>query len=170
MNLSDLANVSEIIGSIAILVTLIFLALQIKQNTRATVASASQDAAKTESNALAQLLNYPEMAISLTKDELTDVEVVRLFAYLSLLLRAHEQYWQQHQLGVIDETTITRYQGSLVAQLSFPSSRNWWTVYQARFDPRFSSRVNDLLRDAPINTDNVVDRQRRVLRGELFRL
>lgn len=44
MNLSDLASISEIVGSIAILVTLVFLALQIRQNTRAIEASASQDA------------------------------------------------------------------------------------------------------------------------------
>lgn len=170
MNLSNLASVSEIVGSIAILVTLIFLALQMKQNTRAIQASASQDAAEAESNALVQLLNYPELANSLTKDELTDVEVVRLFAYLSLLLRAHEQYWRQYELGVIDEATLARYQGPLVAQLSFQSSRNWWTVYQARFDRGFSSRVNGLLRDAPIQTANGVDRQRRIIRGEPFEL
>jgi len=166
MNLSNLANISEIVGSIAILVTLIFLALQIRQNTRAIEASASQDAADSESNALVQMLNYPEVAISITKDELTDVEVVRLFAYLSLLLRAHEQYWRQYQLGVIDEATLARYQGPLVAQLSFRSSRNWWTVYQARFDRGFAARVNGLLQDAPIQTDNVVDRQRQIILGE----
>jgi hypothetical protein len=166
MNLSDLASVSEIVGSIAILATLIFLALQIRQNTRAIEASASQDAADAESNALVQMLSYPEVATCLTKDELTDVEVVRLFAYLSLLLRAHEQYWRQYELGVIDEATLARYQGALVAQLSFPSSRNWWAAYQARFDRRFSSRVNSLLRDAPVQTGDVVDRQRRMFRGE----
>jgi hypothetical protein len=131
MSLSDLASVSEIVGSIAILVTLIFLLFQMKQNTRAIEASSSQDAAETESNAIVQLLNHPDVAIALTKDELTDVEAVRVFAYLSLLLRAHEQYWRQYQLGVIDDVTLARYEGSLVAQLSFPSSRNWWSVYQA---------------------------------------
>jgi hypothetical protein len=168
MSLSDLASVSEIVGSIAILATLIFLVLQIRQNTRAIEASASQDAAESESNALVQLLNYPELALSLTKDTLTEVEVVRTFAFLSLLLRAHEQYWRQYQLGVIDEATLTRYQGSLVAQLSFPSSRNWWNAYQVRFDPSFSARVNGLLRDVPVNTDDVVDRQRRIMLGESF--
>jgi hypothetical protein len=168
MSLSNLASISEIIGSIAILATLIFLALQIRQNTRAIEASASQDAAESESNALVQLLNYPEVAASLSKGALTDVEVVRLFAFLSLLLRAHEQYWRQYQLGVIDEATLKRYQGSLVAQLSFPSSRNWWKAYQVRFDPGFSARVNGLLRDASIHTDSVVDRQRRIMLGESF--
>jgi len=36
--------------------------------------------------------------------------------------------------------------------------------------PRFPSRKNDLLRDAPGHTDNVVDRQRRILLGEMFGL
>lgn len=165
MSLSDLASVSEIVGSIAILVTLIFLLFQMKQNTRAIEASSSQDAAETESNAIVQLLNHPDIAIALTKDELTDVEAVRVFAYLSLLLRAHEQYWRQYQLGVIDDVTLARYEGSLVAQLSFPSSRNWWSVYQARFDRGFSARVNGLLKDAPIQTQNIVERYRAILRG-----
>ena len=165
MSLSDLASVSEIVGSIAILVTLIFLLFQMKQNTRAIEASSSQDAAETESNAIVQLLNHPDIAIALTKDELTDVEAVRVFAYLSLLLRAHEQYWRQYQLCVIDDVTLARYEGSLVAQLSFPSSRNWWSVYQARFDRGFSARVNGLLKDAPIQTQNIVERYRAILRG-----
>ena len=165
MSLSNLASISEIVGSIALLVTLIFLVFQMKQNTRAIEASASQDAANTESNALVQLLNHPDVAIALTKDELTDAEAVRVFAYLSLLLRAHEQYWRQYQLRVIDDVTLARYEGALVAQLSFPSSRNWWTVYQARFDRGFSARVNGLLQDAPIQTQNVVERYRAILRG-----
>ena len=165
MSLSDLASVSEIVGSIAILVTLIFLLFQMKQNTRAIEASSSQDAAEAESNAIVQLLNHPDIAIALTKDELTDVEAVRVFAYLSLLLRAHEQYWRQYQLRVIDDVTLARYEGALVAQLSFPSSRNWWSVYQARFDRGFSARVNGLLKDAPIQTQNIVERYRAILRG-----
>lgn len=72
---------------------------------------------------LSNLASISEIAISITKDELTDVEVVRLFAYLSLLLRAHEQYWRQHQLGVIDEATLARYQGPLVAQMITTASR-----------------------------------------------
>jgi hypothetical protein len=61
--------------------------------------------------------------------------------------------------------TLALYEGALVAQLSFPSSRNWWTVYQARFDRGFSARVNGLLQDAPIQTQNVVERYRAILRG-----
>jgi hypothetical protein len=166
MSLADLASLGEIVGSLAILVTLIFLAFQMRQNTRAIEASASQDAANTESNALVQLLNHPEVSISLTKSELTDVEVVRLFAYLSLMLRAHEQYWRQYQLGVIDAATLARYQGPLVATLSFPASRRWWAASQTRFDPSFSARVNNLLRDAPVQTRNVLDNWRQILRGE----
>ena len=132
-----------------------------QQNTQAIQASASQAAANAESNVIVQALNDPEIILILSKREVTDEEAVKLFLYLSLLLRAHEQYWEQYKLGVLDEATLNRYGTSLAAQLSFPSSRSWWESMKQRFDPEFSTRVDRMLEHATISEGSVSEGLRR---------
>ena len=165
MKLEKLAAVGEIVSSVAIVFTLAFLALQMQQNTRALEASASQAAANAESNVLLQALDDPEIIISLSKEELTDEEVIKLFGYLSLVLRAHEQYWGQYQFGVLDEATMRRFENALIGQLSFPSSRNWWNSVKGGVDPEFSGRVDRLLENAAVsNGSSATDNMRSAFR------
>lgn len=42
MNLTDLANIGQVIGAIAVLISLIYVALQIRQNTNAVRAATAQ--------------------------------------------------------------------------------------------------------------------------------
>ena len=61
MLLDDLGNVGEFLGSIAVVVSLLYLAVQIRQNTRSVRAAVYQEFTR-ESSQLAYLLVTDELA------------------------------------------------------------------------------------------------------------
>ena len=152
VNWTKASAIAEILSSIAILVTLVYLAIEIRQNAQATRADTRQAILAADQEFLHILLQDPKLVISRHQQELNDEERVRLSIQLVTMLRMREMNWIQHQNGTIDDTTWQAYLGSLVAVLSAPQSRVWWENYGVEriFDPRFVSLVDDLLMDKAV--------------------
>ena len=72
------------------------------------------------------MINNPDILISITKQELTDEVIAKLYSFLSLIIRNHEHYWGQYKIGAINLLTLERYEGSLKAIFSFERAQNWW--------------------------------------------
>jgi len=153
MNWTKASAVAEILSSVAILVTLVYLAIEIRQNAEATQADTRQAILAADQEFLHVLLLEPELVLARHQEELDDEERIRLSIQLVAMLRMREMNWIQHQNGTIDDITWRAYLGSLVAVLSAPQSRVWWQNYGVEriFDPRFISLVNELLTDAPVH-------------------
>jgi hypothetical protein len=62
MSLQDLGNLGEFIGAIGVVVSLIYLAAQIRHNTRAIRASAQQETTRDVSDFLSQITDNAEVA------------------------------------------------------------------------------------------------------------
>jgi hypothetical protein len=152
MNTSRLADFSEIVSSIAIVITLIFLTIQMQQNTRAIEATTRQGASDADAQQLIQLINYPETAIGYSKPELDDEEITRMFFSLTLYFRNRESEWAQYQDGVLDEATRIRFRASFASILQYEYIRNWWVNHGVNaFDPEFVAEVNAELPNIPIS-------------------
>ncbi|MEL7476749.1 MAG: hypothetical protein AAGJ55_11055 [Cyanobacteria bacterium J06555_12] len=152
MTWTKASAIAEILSSVAILVTLAYLAIEIRQNAQATQAETRQAILAADQEFLHILLQDPTLVVLRHQQELDDKERVRLSMQLLTILRMREMNWIQHQNGTIDDTTWRAYLGSLVAVLSAPQSRVWWENYGVErvFDPRFVSLVDDLLTDKPV--------------------
>jgi hypothetical protein len=136
--IGTLANLGVIAG-------IVFLGYELRQNTSVALAAASHNMANAESQLLGQLFDYPEVIFLFSKPELTDEEVVRLYAFLVIWARTYESHWSQYQAGVIDEETLLRYEGAFLTGLSFSRNRNWWRRNRESFDQRFRARIDERL-------------------------
>ena len=72
MSISELGSLGEFISSIAVLVTLIYLALQIRQNTKATRASVRQGVTNQSSEYISMGLDNRVVAAARTKQRLNE--------------------------------------------------------------------------------------------------
>ncbi len=126
MNTSKLADIAEITSSIAILVPLIFLVVQMQQNTEAIQAQSRDTTFLGTQDRLAVFINSPDLQLNRYKTGLTDKEKVRLYYALSMIMRAREYNWFQYQNGVLDETSWSAYAEVTRLSLSTPQSRTWW--------------------------------------------
>ena len=145
--------VAQIVGSAAIVVTLIYLAMQIRQNTDAMHAAAREAIAERDVEWLYSLVDNPELGPLFRKDEpLTEVEASRMNASLVAFMRIREANFRQYKSGVLDKDTWANYRSSIVrGPLSQPLARVWWFSFGAQlFDPELSAQITNDLRTAPL--------------------
>jgi len=159
MNWTKTSAIAEILSSVAILVTLVYLAVEIQQNAEATRADTRQAILDSDQQFLQLFVDSPELNLLWYKPELSDQEKVRLSYFLLTHMRMRESNWFQYESGTLDERTWRSYRASIVAMLSAPRTRAWWEALgvDGIFDLDFVSVVDNLIADEPL-----IDRSRHV--------
>ena len=144
MDLAYYANLAEIFGTVAIVVSLVYVAVQIRQNTRTTRLATGQNISRDLREANAIVASDANMAEILLKGveneaELTPAERLRLYFYLNLAYRVYENAYYQRQEGALDAYI---WEG-ITANMSFGKRTS---VYQAFWRDRkqvFSQQFQD---------------------------
>ena len=153
INWSKWSAIAEIISSIAILVTLIYLSIQTAQNTEASLASTRQTMISMDVEGLYAAMEYPSIFVKMqTNQEQTPAEEIQLTSWLIALVRTREYQWLQYRNGLLDKRSWEAYLSGLRGNLSHPQTRSWWNMAAANnlFDHEFVDEVNKLLADVPI--------------------
>ena len=127
MNWEAIGAVGEIVGATAVVLTLIYLAVQVRRGTRATQAASFQAASALDQDFLLTLGKDPVTA-QLWNTYLTDPESLStdqslqgLYLFISFLRRLENLYFQ-HRLGALSEEGWQSRQGLLV---NIASSRGY---------------------------------------------
>lgn len=154
MNWSKLSAVAEVLSSIAIIVTLVYLAIQTEQNTIAIRTGIRQETLAADLALLVDRANNPERLLLWCQDELTEAEKYAVTNDMMALIRMREAQWLQYQDGVLDERTWTTYRDALGINLSHPRTRVFWErISQSFLERGFVASVNELLDRVPISAD-----------------
>jgi uncharacterized MnhB-related membrane protein len=163
MSLMDIAqllgNLGEFVGAIVILATLIYLAMQVRQNTNALHAQSGQAVLSSAQAGLFAMMENPDVHLSIVKtDSLTPKEHVKLHFWLASFMRLREFAWLQYQNGIIDDVQWSTELVIIRSVLSSHRLRDWWdSVGRNIYGARFAEFVDDALRDQPI-TNEVFER------------
>jgi hypothetical protein len=150
MNWTKASAFAEILSSVAILITLIYLAIEIQQSAAATQAEVRQAVVEQDQDFIALYVRSPELHLLGFQEELTDEERTRQSFLLLSHFRMRENNWFQHQNGILDDVTWETYRRSIPSILSAKHTRAWWRNFgvERHFDPNFIAEVNALLEDA----------------------
>ena len=109
MTIQDLGSFGEFIGALAVLISLFYLAMQIRQNTRALNSSSYAQSAEQAWLVQLAIAQDPALAAVWAKyaagEALTSEETVRIEAALSNLFMAGENTFRLHELGLLDPDT-----------------------------------------------------------------
>ena len=150
MTLQDLGNVGEFLGAVAVLVSLIYLALQIRQNT--TTVRAGTSAAISES--LARLLEVvgsdPRTARlwlrGLGGDPSLELEDVLQFGFLlgSYMRRVENAYYQKLR-GFVDSEHWQTTERTLSAVTGSMGGKAWWARSRHIYSDRFAAYVDSCI-------------------------
>lgn len=145
-----LGNFGEFFGAIAVIATLGYLTLQIRQNTKALRVSAYADfvdrhvqMVKFEAEHAATITGHDDFA-SLSQEDRT-VHV----AYLSGMLRNGDALHYQWQQGLLDDA---RFASALVAVVgairNSTAGRQIWEGAKERYNPDYQAHIDALLKKA----------------------
>ena len=151
MTIQDWGAIGEIIGAIATIATLIYLATQIRQNTRALQATSMDSTTKMANEIRANLFADPEVAriyYGGLRDvsSLSDVDRERFRLIMTNALWALWNTYSQSQLG--GRQSWSSQKNIARRFLSLPGGIWFWEEYRDEFDPDFKREIDQILKDA----------------------
>lgn len=151
MNWDAIAAVAEIIGVIAIIASLFYVAVQIRQNNviaRATIISTTNSDSMRMSELVAQDAELAEIFDKGTNGvSLTGVERTRFIMLLEMYLVWLENVDSQSEADlyfVWDEVedVVVHMTDELAEWFSTPEARQWWTRNRPGYRPGFARKVD----------------------------
>ena len=154
MSFQQLANLAQIVASIGVVVSLIFVGLQIRQNTRALERAehnSTMGQLTVIRQAIAQNRDVAElMTAGLHKERAMDAaDQLRLEQMLAEQAWAAFQIWDRTQHGIFPKGTFEVIGGALLgAVLRTPRGAAWWQSARQTgygFPPGFVADVDALL-------------------------
>jgi len=156
MKLEKLSALAELVSSVAIVLTLGYLAVQTRQNTLAIQATVRQAMLTEDRELLFKQMEYPFVSLRYPTEELTVEQQIQLDSWTLVFFRARENHWLQYQNGVIDEATWVAYRQPLYNLLAREYYRALWREYSERgdFDLGFVEQVNEFLRESSLPGQN----------------
>jgi hypothetical protein len=151
MNWEALGAIAETLGAIGVILTLLYLAVQIRANTRAVRASSFEEMARSirELNlALTQDADLSRIWSSglVDFDSLPREEKARLAMFLNLQLNAFQNTAYQIQQGTLDPALEETTRKQLAALCAAPGFATWWGRNKAYvYLPHFARLVDELV-------------------------
>lgn len=154
VNWDAIGTVSEAVGAIAVVISLIYVAAQIQQNTKATQLTTAQNVTQDLREVLSYLHADEEFARIFLQAQadvgsLTPVEKFRVYVFLADSLRAHENIYYQYKNGAVEEYVWT----STVAQLRLSAGTSshtaFWSDRKHIFSQEFQSFYDSLVAGDP---------------------
>ena len=140
---------AELLGTLGIIASLIFVGLELRQNTLATTSetiNGLRDGATTFSLTLA---SDPELALlhqrwTQGETDFTEVETARIGGVVFAFLRTIEAAYLQTALGIVGDDVLRGYGISSSPTVQNDNFRALWPTIRHRFNPEFVADFEEL--------------------------
>lgn len=145
LKLKQWAQIAEVIGAFAIIVSLIYVAGEVRHNTEATQAATFQQMVQQSASSLIAIAQDPELAEiqrrrSLDPESLTELEQYRLFLIARAQWRGMESAYFQRQHSVLGESEWKSYRYTMCRELTAVLG---WDQHRSALSPDFVSFIDD---------------------------
>lgn len=150
MNWEIASVLAEVVGALAVVLTLAYLAIQVRQNTTA-IKAASHHAVTDSFNALnVAVIQDPQVGRiwrlgNAGYSNLTEDEQISFSFMMISYIRIFETVYYQRKLGTMEEQLFASEERSanwMITQLGF---REWWASNPISFSPEFRTYINRLI-------------------------
>ena len=146
--LDALGNIGDFIGGIGVIVTLLYLAAQIRQNTKSSLSESYQAVVAAVSDWTRHVGTNAEssrIADAGSRDlaSLSPAERVQFNLIMASLVRNLENIHYQYVQGAIDEATWSGWAKRTHSALDPPGAREWWHTQEAAYSPDFRRFINE---------------------------
>jgi hypothetical protein len=158
MNLNYLANLGEIVGADAVVISLIYLAIQVRQNSQSQRTEnyvRALDRLSAMQSILSQDGELSRLYAKGVQDTatLTAQEKMQFTWSLYEAFGAFEFLFHAAQIKMVPEEVWARWSATVAWWLSFPGMQAWWAVRPVSFTTSFTPFVDATLRDNPTDKD-----------------
>jgi hypothetical protein len=157
MTLQDLGNLGDFIAAIAVIVSLVYLARQIRQNTlqlqnnaKAASLAALEASAQSGHQYREVFIKDPEVAALYLKglrgdSGLTPEERLRFGMLMDSFVRLLQTVFTRSEIYGLNPGGFRHQEATLVSVLGRPGAAQWWLRNRRNFTPEFVARVEKLV-------------------------
>jgi hypothetical protein len=143
----------ELIGALAVVATLVYLSIQLRQNTKAMHLQTAQAAFQTSLDVVSTIAegDHPSIWQKFRTSGVESIEDAdKRMAAESLarcLFTSYDSHFYQYSRGSLDLQLHEAFERRLLAQLAWPGISGWWKANKSLFTESFQDYVNGLLRN-----------------------
>lgn len=171
-----LGAIGELLGALGVIVTLGYLAVQMRynsrtldQNTAAIVVGTETANADEASRLYLELARSPGLACVVQRGNksfaaLTPTEMYRFSAYWQSTLLAHQNTYFHHSRGHTGDAAWETYSRHFDAYMALPGVAQWWRKVESMFDPTFRAYINAKIQAAELRPSRQPNHQEERLR------
>ena len=152
MNLNAIANIAELIAALGVIVSVVYLAIQIRDNTKSSRIQERQNTTRQFADSMDILLLHPDLAEIHDKgrDNPEELSTKDLIRFRRLLLRGFWYFsaqYQQFVVGAIGDEEWAESISIIRAYIAHRGVKEWWTDGHGReyFSPSFADFIDEEL-------------------------
>ena len=143
MNWEAIGAIGEVVGGIAVVVTLVYLAIQIRQNTHMSRASMTKDLMLASRAAIMGNASNDSLARiwAEIRDDFDDPEAARRYSFYQSYFRLYELQFNLSKQGLMDEAVSTSYEFVIRMFTQTKHFDQYWSVARSQFHEDFAAYV-----------------------------
>ena len=146
MNWEAIGSIAELLGALGVIASLVYLAAQIRHNTRSLRASTYESLAQATAASNILLISDPEIAElverGLGNDTLDRDTRTRFVAYLRMTFRRYDSVFLHYRQGILPPEAWEAYWNSFRKILRSPNVRDFWVRSKDDYMPDFRDLVS----------------------------
>ncbi len=147
MDLTSIGAVAQIVGTAAIIVSLFYLAMQIRHNVQAVRSATYQSIVSHISTVGRLFIDDPELGTLFAKSpeemsELSPHEQGRFSGAVGFIFRHYDSVYYHYLSGALEEDQWEGFRHRLTEFLTIPAVAHWWPQARGAFSKKFATYVD----------------------------
>lgn len=168
LKLSELASLAEVVGAIAVVISLVYVGAQVRDTTRAVRSAAINDANIALQSWYQMMSSDPEgievfLEGALSTEPLSQEEEFRYMMQSMAFFYAIQNVYLLGREGSLDEDTAAALTAGIQATRNTPGADRFWSQRRWYFEPEFVEFVDQIRAMPESPLDNMPGYQPRVL-------
>ncbi len=156
MTLEQLGNLGELVGAIAVVVSLLYLAVQIRHSSRVSQFEAHRNISESIASIMGDIAQDPDLyrlwkVMTETPEEATHDDRER---FGMLLHRFFTVFSDAHRFSDTDPHLAMRYQTFIKRLLVMPAVRDWWSRQGVLYSDPFKPLVDEFAAHSEISSND----------------
>lgn len=144
MSIAELGSLGEFIASIGVVVTLIFLTLQLRQNTKALRATSFQEINQDQIRLTGDAWRFWDLLKNAGDQPLQGADRSKTAEFLYNAFRSYETAWYQNRAGNLEAAAFEGHRRWMIWGLGNPTGIRAWDEMKSLFHPEFCEFVAEL--------------------------
>jgi hypothetical protein len=146
MNWDAIAALAELLGAIAVLASLVYLAAQVRQNTQMVKSSIRQQLTKNSQEVVFKMVDGADVIAKLSSGEaLTPTEEIKFQALARATFRGYEDYAYQHQQSLLDSSEWMGLLETIRSMVANPLVADQWLATRQEYSDHLQKVIDPLV-------------------------